>query len=179
MHMKNLLYILLIAIAFVGCNGSPEKPKEISQLALHEKASVNKEASENVKRDSIIAFAKKYMGTKYCYASEDPAKGFDCSGFVHYVYKHFDINLPRSSSGFKDIGVAKKPKDFMVGDILVFYGHKDSTSIGHLGIITVANGMQSKFIHASSGKEMSVTVSELGSEGYTHRFYKCINPFAL
>ncbi|MFP9099072.1 C40 family peptidase [Flavobacterium sp. RHBU_24] len=175
--MKNILYIYLIAASLVSCNESKKRDKKISQLSVPQEVIV--QSNEAVNRDSIIAFAKKYMGTKYCYASEDPAKGFDCSGFVHYVFKHFDINLPRSSSGFKDIGTAKKPKDFMVGDILVFYGYKDSNSIGHLGIITEANGMQSKFIHASSGSEMAVTVSELGSEGYTHRFYKCINPFAL
>ena len=176
--MKKLLYIAFLGIACIACNDSPQKPTEISQRVAPKKITAN-EDREAVKRDSVIAYAKKYMGTKYCYATEDPAKGFDCSGFVHYVFKHFDINLPRSSSGFKDIGKAKKPQDFMVGDVLVFYGYKDTNSIGHLGIITEANGMQSKFIHASSGSEMAVTVSELGSDGYTKRFYKCIDPFTL
>lgn len=179
--MKNFLSLLLpCVILFVSCNESQKESKQNEgQLAIRETTPITHESIDDVTRDSVIVFARKYMGTKYCYASEDPAKGFDCSGFVHYVFKHFDINLPRSSSGFKDIGIAKKPADFMVGDILVFYGYKDSTSIGHLGIITEANGMQSKFIHASSGSEMAVTVSELGSEGYTKRFYKCIDPFAL
>ncbi|MDR7210633.1 hypothetical protein [Flavobacterium piscis] len=64
--------------------------------------------------------------------------------------------------------------DFKIGDILVFYGYKDKTVIGHLGIICEANGMESKFIHASSGKAGSVTISELDSEHYSKRFYKCI-----
>jgi cell wall-associated NlpC family hydrolase len=178
MVMKNPVYIALLGISCLACNDLPKKPNDIGQLVVPEKVMAN-EDSDTAKRDSVIAYTKKYMGTKYCYASADPAKGFDCSGFVNYVFKHFDINLPRSSSGFKDIGKAKKPQDFMVGDILVFYGYKDTNSIGHLGIVVEANGMQSKFIHASSGSEMAVTVSELGSDGYTKRFYKCIDPFAL
>jgi len=68
-----------------------------------------------------------------------------------------------------------KPEEFKVGDILVFYGYKDSKHIGHVGIICEADGMNSKFIHASSGKAMCVTISNLSSEGYKKRFYKCID----
>jgi cell wall-associated NlpC family hydrolase len=130
-------------------------------------------------REKVIMYAKKYLGIPYKYAMASPSAGFDCSGFVNYVYKNFGISLPRSSSGFKNLGTAKNPSDFKVGDILVFYGYKDSASVGHLGIVCEANGMKSRFIHASSGKEMAVTISELGSSMYTRRFYKCIDPFLL
>ncbi|MEO8237743.1 MAG: C40 family peptidase [Flavobacterium sp.] len=128
-----------------------------------------------VDRDSIIRYAKKYLGTPYLYAGNNPQKGFDCSGFVSYVFNNFDINLPRSSNGYKNIGTALAPEDFKVGDILVFYGYKDITIVGHVGIVCEANGMHSKFIHASSGKANKVTISELDSEHYTKRFYKCID----
>lgn len=128
-----------------------------------------------IDRDSIIKYAKKYLDTPYLYAGNNPQKGFDCSGFVSYVFNNFDINLPRSSNGYKNLGTALSPEDFRVGDILVFYGYKDKTSIGHVGIVCEANGMQSKFIHASSGKANKVTISELNSEHYTKRFYKCID----
>lgn len=128
-----------------------------------------------IDRDSIIVYAKKYLGTPYVYAGSDPKKGFDCSGFVSYVYSNFGMTLPRSSSGYKNLGTSLKPEDFKVGDILVFYGYKDRTIVGHLGIICEANGMHSKFIHASSGKVQSVTITALDTEHYTKRFYKCID----
>lgn len=128
-----------------------------------------------VNRDSIIEYAKKYLGTRYKYASNNPKNGFDCSGFVSYVFGHYGITLPRSSSGYKNLGKALKPEDFKVGDVLVFYGYKDRTVVGHLGIICEANGMQSKFIHASSGKAQQVTITALDTEHYTKRFYKCID----
>ena len=130
---------------------------------------------ESINRVEIIQFAKTYFGTTYRYASSNPATGFDCSGFVYYVFKHFNINLPHSSRGYELLGAAQKPKEFKVGDVIVFYGYRDSDRIGHVGIICEANGMKSRFIHASSGKAHGVTISQLGSEMYTRRFYKCIN----
>jgi len=128
-----------------------------------------------VDRDKLVAFAKDYLGSPYLYASTNPEKGFDCSGFVHFVFKHFDIDLPHASQAMVTEGTEVKAEDFKVGDVLIFYGYRNTTSIGHVGIICEANGMQSKFIHSSSGKVKGVVISELGSEMYTRRFYKCID----
>lgn len=135
----------------------------------------NKISIKKTDRNEIVTFAKKFIGVPYVYASQDPKKGFDCSGFVNYIYKNFDIIVPRSSSGFKDFGKKINIVDVKVGDILVFMGYQDSTSIGHLGIVCEANGLNSKFIHASSGKAMQVTISELNSNHYSKRFYKAID----
>lgn len=174
--MKILKHTFLLVAGLAAFTG-------FSTLTKHTKAEtepiVTTATPQLDKRDEIIAFAKHYMGTAYKYASSNPKKGFDCSGFVNYVYNHFGISLPRSSSGFKSLGKSLKPADFKVGDVLVFYGYRDSKSIGHVGIVCEANGMKSKFIHASSGKEMAVTVSDLGSAMYTRRFYKCISPLSL
>ncbi len=130
---------------------------------------------EDIDRENVLEYAKKFLGTPYCYACSEPGKGFDCSGFVNFVFKNFNIKLPRSSKDFKDLGTALKPEEFKVGDVLVFYGFQDSKNIGHVGIISEANGMNSKFIHASSGKKQGVIISDLGSAAYSKRFYKCIN----
>ncbi|WP_281633601.1 C40 family peptidase [Flavobacterium luteolum] len=135
----------------------------------------NNISQTEINRDSIIVYAKKYLGTPYVYASSNPKKGFDCSGFVSYVFKNFGMTLPRSSSGYKNIGKTLKPEEFKVGDILVFYGYKNRNIVGHIGIICEANGMQSKFIHASSGKAQQVTITALDTEHYTKRFYKCVD----
>ncbi len=128
-----------------------------------------------IDRTGVIEFAKKYLGTVYRYASADPVNGFDCSGFVHFVFKNYNVDLPRGSREYQFLGRALKPVEFRVGDVLVFYGYRDSNHIGHVGIICEANGMKSKFIHASSGRAHAVTISELDSEMYTRRFYKCID----
>ncbi|TDW48624.1 NlpC/P60 family protein [Flavobacterium sp. 270] len=163
--MKSRLLILFFPILLLS---SFNCKYEERQTVIHKKYT-------EIDRDLIIAYAKQFLGTPYVYAGNDPKKGFDCSGFVSYVFKNFDVTLPRSSSGYKNLGTALSPEDFKVGDILVFYGYKDRTIVGHLGIICEANGMHSKFIHASSGKVNSVTITDLDTEHYTNRFYKCID----
>lgn len=175
MKMYKIPLLLAMTLTFAFCKKEETRREPVKNIEVAD----NKTVAETTKRDEVLAFAKKYLGTKYCYAGGSPESGFDCSGYVNFVYKHFDIELPRSSSGFANLGKPLKPEDFRVGDILVFYGYKDSESIGHLGIVCEANGMKSKFIHSSSGKEMAVTISELGSDMYTKRFYKCIDPFKL
>lgn len=165
--MKNSLFILFTSA--ILCSSFTCKKESTSEISLIQKT------KDKIERDSIISYAQQYMGIPYLYAGNTPNKGFDCSGFVSYVFQHFNINLPRSSSGYKNIGEKLAPGDFKIGDILVFYGYKNKTIIGHLGIICEANGMQSKFIHASSGKAGSVTISELASEHYSNRYFKCIN----
>ena len=123
--MRSILYIFLLPLfLFSSFTLKSEEKQKITQ---------NPKIKAEIDRDSIIAYAKQYLGTPYLYAGSNPKKGFDCSGFVSYVYSNFGLTLPRSSSGYKNLGKALKPEDFKVGDILVFYGYKDRTIVGHLG----------------------------------------------
>jgi len=166
--MKNkFVFILFLFIAVLSEKAVSKSPVTED---LHKSAFVESEIREN-----LVAFAKNYLGTPYRYASIDPEKGFDCSGFVHFVFKNFHIDLPHSSKAFKSIGTELKPEEFEVGDVLVFYGYRNTSQIGHVGIICEANGMNSKFIHSSSGKVKGVIISELNSDMYSRRFYKCVD----
>lgn len=126
-------------------------------------------------RNELIEFARGFLGVPYRYASAKPKYGFDCSGFVHFVFGNFGIQVPHSSRAFKNLGKLVKPEDFKVGDVLVFYGYRNATQIGHVGIICEAAGMNSKFIHASSGKAKEVIISELNSDLYRRRFFQCVD----
>jgi cell wall-associated NlpC family hydrolase len=133
------------------------------------------DALGTIDRGKILAFAESLLGAPYRYGSSDPKKGFDCSGFVSFVFKNFNIELPRSSSEFKKMGKDVKPKNFKPGDVLVFYSFRSKTRIGHVGIVYEADGMKSKFIHSSSGKTKGVIISDLGSKTYSKRFYRCVD----
>lgn len=160
--------LALISLLFFITLSSFNLKKEKKQVQ-------NTPSQTEINRDSIVSYAKQYLGTPYVYASSNPKKGFDCSGFVSYVFNNFGVTLPRSSSGYKNLGRALKTEEFKVGDVLVFYGYKNRNVVGHVGIICEANGMQSKFIHASSGKAQQVTITALDTEHYTKRFYKCVD----
>jgi cell wall-associated NlpC family hydrolase len=45
----------------------------------------------------VLATAERYLGTRYRYGGESPAEGFDCSGFVQFVYGRHGVELPRTS----------------------------------------------------------------------------------
>jgi len=122
---------------------------------------------------NLIAYAQTFKGTRYKYASADPKRGFDCSGFVMYVFNHFNMTVPRSSIGYTHVGKEVELKDALPGDLILFTGTNSKIrKVGHIGIIIDScDGIS--FIHASSGKAYSVTETTLGDH-YKKRFMKVV-----
>jgi cell wall-associated NlpC family hydrolase len=124
----------------------------------------------------LVGFAKTLLGIPYKYASSDPFMGFDCSGFITYVFNHFSIEVPRSSVDFTNKGKEVDVRSAKEGDLILFTGTVDSIRIvGHMGIVT-ENVDTLKFIHSTSGKANGVTVSVL-DDHYKRRFVKVIRVF--
>ena len=123
-------------------------------------------------RDKIVSYGMGLLVTPYVTAAHSK-KGFDCSGFVYFVFNYFEIKVPRSSSQFKNFGKEIPISDVRKGDVLLFLS-PTRNAIGHLGIVTNPKGMESDFIHSSSGCEMKVIVTSLKKPGYLRRFVKAI-----
>ncbi len=128
----------------------------------------------NVPMDSIIGLAQSLIGTRYKYGSVNPAEGFDCSGFITYVFSHFNIKVPRSSIDFTNVGKEIPLGESKKGDLILFTG-TDSTErfVGHMGIVTRNESGAVEFIHSSSGKANGVVITPLNSY-YMGRFVKVI-----
>lgn len=134
---------------------------------------VSKCALEQSLRDSIVNYGLDLIGIPY--VSQGCSKnGFDCSGFVYYVFRHFKIEVPRSSSQYQFFGNEIPVDSVRKGDILVFLS-PTRREIGHVGIVSRPEGNKSEFIHASSGRQMRVIVSSLAQENYQRRFVKAVN----
>ena len=129
------------------------------------------------KPSELLAFANSLLGVRYLYASADPSRGFDCSGFITYVFNHFNITVPRSSVEFTNVGKEINADDAKPGDIILFTG-TDSTKeyVGHMGIIVSNKNKNFEFIHSSSGKANGVTITPLNAY-YKSRFVKVIRVF--
>jgi cell wall-associated NlpC family hydrolase len=125
----------------------------------------------------LIVYAKKLLGTPYLYGSADPSRGFDCSGFITYVFKHFNIEVPRSSVDFTNEGGWVALENAKPGDLILFTG-TDSTvrRVGHMGIITSNIDGDIQFIHSTSGKARGVVISDM-KDYYQSRFVKVIRIF--
>jgi cell wall-associated NlpC family hydrolase len=123
-------------------------------------------------RDSIVEYGMNLLGTPYVTAGNGK-EGFDCSGYIYFVFGHFDIEVPRSTAGYENFGTEIPIEKVQKGDLLLFLS-PTRDAIGHIGIVSTANGNESDFIHATSGSEMKVVITSLSNEGYTRRFVKAI-----
>lgn len=113
--------------------------------------------------DQIIANAKTYIGVPYLWGGTSPA-GFDCSGYVQYVFRQSGISLPRTTTEQYQIGTYVSKANLQPGD-LVFLQNTYREGISHVGIY-IGNG---KMIHASSSK--GVVISDLSTSYYTQHYY--------
>lgn len=130
----------------------------------------------NTSPNRLLEFAKSMLGIRYRTASSSPNRGFDCSGFVNYVFSNFGFKVPRSSREFATSGEAKKLEDAKIGDVILFTGtNSRSRTPGHVGIIYSVDGDQIKFIHSSSGNAKGVTISSLDEGFYKKRFLKVVS----
>lgn len=107
-------------------------------------ATVSRASNELV--DELLAYAMTFQGVKYVHAGMSP-NGFDCSGFVKYVYKGIGIDTPRSSRDYGTAGVAVSRSEMVPGDVILWDTDGSRVrNISHVGIYVGNN----KFIHASS-----------------------------
>jgi len=133
--------------------------------------------TKNISPDVVVDFAVTLIGVKYKYGSAVKEQGFDCSGFITYVFNHFDIAVPRSSVDFTNAGTNVPLERSRKGDLILFTGSDNSTHIvGHMGIITQNNNGKVKFIHSASGNGRGVMISEMSNYFVAH-FVKVIRIF--
>ena len=106
----------------------------------------------------VVGYAKRFLGVRYVYGGSTPRSGFDCSGFVRYVYAHFGVALPHSSYAQFGDGRHVSRRSLRPGDLVFF------DAVGHVGIY-IGNG---RFIHAPH-TGTRVSIAKLGG-WYSERF---------
>lgn len=170
--MQYVVPLALIALFISGCIFQPPVNVE-NKVEVHHETELSPEyvapnvqdllVDEDIERMLSLAYAQ--MGTPYVYGGSDYS-GFDCSGFVSYIYKYgAGINLPRTSLEQSEYVTPLERYQLTPGD-LVFFDTSRNGRINHCGIY-VGNGT---FIHASSGKAYCVTTSNLDRGFYKDRF---------
>jgi cell wall-associated NlpC family hydrolase len=165
-------YVLALVVAATPVVRPVTASSAVDSTAAVAPIAINS-ADKNAQAMDLIAFAQTLKGVPYKYACSDPKKGFDCSGFVMYVFNHFQMTVPRSSIAFTNIGEEIEIQQAMPGDVILFTGTNASIrKVGHVGIVT-QGGDNLSFIHASSGKAYGVTETILNPH-YKKRLIKVI-----
>lgn len=112
----------------------------------------------------IIANAKNLLGLPVVWGWANPAQGFDCSGFVQYVFRQAGVNLPRTADLQFLVGRSVSKTALQAGDLVYFTTYAPGAS--HVGIYLG----QGQFIHTSWSQGV-IAISDLNERYFTERYY--------
>lgn len=162
-----LLFMPVIAmIILTGCSTSrrtvtPETAKSgdiKSTVTIKNRVPPRFINTKNVSPDDLVDFAETLIGVKYKYGSMIKENGFDCSGFINYVFDHFKISVPRTTVEFTNAGNEIPIKNCRPGDLVLFTGSDAKSGVvGHMGIVVDNKNGDLKFIHASTSRGVMIS----------------------
>lgn len=140
MMKKHTFLFVLVMLFFtflkssVISNSQNVDYKEINYIVI--------DSSKEKQVDSLITFAKTFIGLPYKYGGVGP-DGFDCSGYIGYVYKQFGYELPRMSKDMAKVGEPIEYQETEKGDLLFFMNKNAGTGIGHVSMVIYNNNNDS------------------------------------
>ena len=142
--------------------------KRVAQIAkatvIAKKEGKSYHLTEDDKK-KLLDYARFFKGGKYVWGGTTP-KGFDCSGYVQYLYKKHNVNLPRTAWSQSKQGMPVDKDHLEKGDLLFFLTDKKrGIPVTHVGIY-LGNG---EFIHAAS-KKKGIIISPITHGHYADTF---------
>lgn len=148
--MKNFPLISVLALlAVAGCASSAPAPSSEVVTTARPLAAV---------QSGIVATALQYVGAPYARGGSSPA-GFDCSGFVMFVYGRHGVVLPHNAEAQYRLGTPVRRDKLQPGDIVFF------DRLGHSGIYIG----DARFVHATKPGDV-VKVSRIDESWYHRRW---------
>ncbi|MHA6493935.1 C40 family peptidase [Pseudomonas borbori] len=136
-----------------------EKPYELPNLA-----------------DSILTHGLSLVGTRYRYGGSSVKSGFDCSGFIGYLFKEeLGMQLPRSTREMINIDAPLVEREELEPGDLVFFSTNGRGRVSHAGIYLGDD----QFIHSSSSRSGGVRVDSLEDRYWNRTFIEAKRALAL
>ena len=170
--MKSILLKSIVALFLLATIPSVSNARNVTNEAsippfLLNTLNMMFNVSAKVKiRANVVDFASKFLGTPYRSGGTSP-KGFDCSGFVGYVFNEYGYDLAHSSRTLSTIGVSVKKEEAGPGDLVFFAA---GGRVHHVAIVYSNYNNDLKIIHSSNSK--GVTIDAINSSAYwSSRFY--------
>jgi len=116
----------------------------------------------------LASIAQAQVGAKYTWAGVSPSTGFDCSGFVYYVFNTAGIPLPRTMEDQLAAGRRVRLEELRAGDIL-FFADTYTSGLSHNGVYLG----EGKFIHAVD-ESTGVAITPVNSAYWEQRFVAAV-----
>lgn len=152
----SLFWLIIITFIWIVSFENKEKHRMVEVVGIQEFPSVKLDKEKIALSAELIKLAKQNLGKPYLFGKTGP-NAFDCSGFIYGMYKQLGIRFPRTSLAQSQIKGNKIKREFLKKGDLVFFDTAKEGKVNHTGLY-LGDG---KFIHASSGKANSVTISSL------------------
>jgi cell wall-associated NlpC family hydrolase len=111
----------------------------------------------------VADLAQQYVGSRYKWGGSSPA-GFDCTGFVMWIFGQFGVSLPHNEAGQLASGDRVNAEELQPGDVLVF-ANTYRRGLSHVGIYLG----EGRFVHAVDERH-GVLVSNLWDSYWGPRF---------
>lgn len=126
--------------------------------------------------DSVLERGFTLVGTPYRYGGSSTRTGFDCSGFVGFVFrKEVGLELPRSTREMIKVDAPKVARSELEPGDLVFFNNRGRGRVSHTGIYIGDN----QFIHSSSSRSGGVRVDSLNDKYWRASFMQAKRVLAL
>jgi cell wall-associated NlpC family hydrolase len=134
---------------------------------LEEKRNSITKSALNYNKENMLINAKKHLGEDYVWGGTNPG-GFDCSGYMQYIYKKEGVSIPRTAYQQSKVGKEVSRFELKKGDLLFFLTDKSrNIPVTHVGMYLGDD----KFIHAAS-KKKGIIISSFSKSRYSRLFVK-------
>lgn len=165
--VRTLAVSSLTALLLAACAASPrmDAPPRAADSPMRPDSQSQSPRSATTIGERAAVVAVRQLGVPYRYGGNgNNDGGFDCSGLVHYAYKHAGLDIPRTTRTLWQAARPVRKSDLVVGDLLFF---SIEGKLSHVGMYIGKR----RFVHApSSGRK--VTIAELDSDFYQSAFLR-------
>ena len=126
--------------------------------------------------DSLLDLGRSLIGTRYRYGGSSAQTGFDCSGFVGYLFREeLGLTLPRSTRELINIDAPRVARhDLEPGDLILF-NDRGRGRVSHAGIYIGDD----QFIHSSSSRSGGVRIDSLDDRYWSRSYMEAKRVLAL
>ncbi|MGO3988186.1 NlpC/P60 family protein [Pseudomonas sp. SAS7] len=154
--------------------GEPEELATEDDLAAF--SSTSKPYQLPVLADSILERGMSLIGTRYRFGGTSEKSGFDCSGFIGYLFREeAGMTLPRSTREMINVDAPKVARNKLKPGDLLFFSTNGRGRVSHAGIYLGDN----QFIHSSSRRSGGVRIDSLGDRYWSKTFIEAKRALAM